>query len=120
MAFTPFLSPLSLPPLPPPRTQTVFYRYIWHRVFDVEERPFVAFLEDDLSVSPDLDDYFWSLAPTLHMDPKLFSVSAHNDAGFPATSDDPSVVLRVEHFSQPGEHAVMRAVVLCSDESTLA
>jgi hypothetical protein len=89
----------------------VFYRFIWHRVFDVEERPFVAFLEDDLSVSPDLDDYFWSLAPTLHMDPKLFSVSSHNDAGFPATSDDPSVVLRVEHFSQPGKHAVSRRTV---------
>ena len=104
----------------------LFYRFIWDTVFfgggatggrggggggadtdaaadgPGQQHEYVAFLEDDLSLSPDLHAFFTALAPVFRVDKKLFAVSGHNDAGFPATSLDPRVVLRSEHFSQPG------------------
>ena len=63
---------------------------------------YVAILEDDLSVSVDIDSYFCRMTYAMAGDDTVLSVSTHNDAGFWPTAADPRMVIRHEHFAQPG------------------
>ena len=63
---------------------------------------YVAILEDDLSVSVDIDGYFCRMTYAMASDDTVLSVSTHNDAGFWPTASDPRMVIRHEHFAQPG------------------
>ncbi|XP_072172735.1 protein O-linked-mannose beta-1,2-N-acetylglucosaminyltransferase 1-like [Diadema setosum] len=57
-------------------------------------------LEEDLDVSEDFFSFFSQTLPILEEDSSVFCVSAWNDQGYEHTSNDPSLLYRVE--SMPG------------------
>ena len=57
-------------------------------------------LEEDLDVSPDFFAYFSQTVRLLDEDPTLYCISAWNDQGYEHTSEDPSLLYRVE--TMPG------------------
>nr|XP_046914678.1 protein O-linked-mannose beta-1,2-N-acetylglucosaminyltransferase 1-like [Dermatophagoides farinae] len=61
---------------------------------------YAIILEEDLDVSPDFFSYFGQTMPLLEQDPSLYCVSAWNDQGYEHTSQDPSLLYRVE--TMPG------------------
>lgn len=60
----------------------------------------VIIFEEDLSVSPDIMDYFSQLLPVLDEDESLFCISAWNDQGYTHSSNDPKMLYRTE--TMPG------------------
>lgn len=61
---------------------------------------FMMIIEEDLLVSDDFMDYFNQLLPVLSADESLLCISAWNDHGFKHSTNDPSMVYRVE--TMPG------------------
>ncbi|XP_066915604.1 protein O-linked-mannose beta-1,2-N-acetylglucosaminyltransferase 1-like [Clytia hemisphaerica] len=61
---------------------------------------YMIILEEDLDVSKDLMDYFSQLIPVLATDQSLYCISAWNDQGYEHSSNDPSMLYRVE--TMPG------------------
>lgn len=62
------------------------------------DAPGLIILEDDLLFSPDLYEYFHTVAPLLEFDQTTFVVSAWNDNGFKEHVQDKSALLRTEFF----------------------
>nr|CAD7461647.1 unnamed protein product [Timema tahoe] len=61
---------------------------------------YAIIVEEDLDVSPDFFSYFSQTLRLLEEDPSLYCISAWNDQGYEHTSDDPSLLYRVE--TMPG------------------
>lgn len=59
---------------------------------------YVLILEEYLEVSPDIMDYFHQLLPILETDESVFCISAWNDLGYKHSSNDSSLLYRVELF----------------------
>lgn len=63
-----------------------------------KEADYALILEDDLTVGPDIIDYFSQLVPVLEADKTLFIASAWNDNGYAHASVDPTMIYRTEFF----------------------
>ncbi|XP_021923735.1 protein O-linked-mannose beta-1,2-N-acetylglucosaminyltransferase 1-like isoform X2 [Zootermopsis nevadensis] len=61
---------------------------------------YAIIVEEDLDVSPDFFSYFSQTRRLLEEDETLYCISAWNDQGYEHTSDDPSLLYRVE--TMPG------------------
>ena len=61
---------------------------------------YMIILEEDLDVAPDIMDYFTQLLPVLDSDESVYCISAWNDQGYKHSSNDSSMLYRVE--SMPG------------------
>jgi hypothetical protein len=86
------------------KTSKLYYHYalMFRTMFEQLEVPYLAVLEDDLAIAPDIDGYLCRHAPLMAHDPDIVQVTTHNDAGFWPTAADPRRVFRHEHFAQPG------------------
>ncbi|XP_023717300.1 protein O-linked-mannose beta-1,2-N-acetylglucosaminyltransferase 1 [Cryptotermes secundus] len=61
---------------------------------------YAIIVEEDLDVSPDFFSYFSQTRRLLEEDEMIYCISAWNDQGYEHTSDDPSLLYRVE--TMPG------------------
>ncbi|XP_074595619.1 protein O-linked-mannose beta-1,2-N-acetylglucosaminyltransferase 1-like isoform X2 [Brevipalpus obovatus] len=61
---------------------------------------YAIILEEDLDVSPDIFSYFSQTRRLLDEDDSIYCISAWNDQGYEHTSEDPSLLYRVE--TMPG------------------
>lgn len=59
---------------------------------------YVIIMQEDLRVSRDIMGYFSQLLPALESDNSIFCISAWNDQGFVHSSNDSSMLYRVETF----------------------
>lgn len=64
------------------------------------EAKYAIIIEEDLDVSPDFFSYFSQLLRLLEEDDSIYCISAWNDQGYEHTSEDPSLLYRVE--TMPG------------------
>lgn len=69
----------------------------------------VIILEEDLLVSRDIMDYFSQLLPVLDADESLYCISAWNDHGYYHSSNDPSMLYRVE--TMPGLGWILKRII---------
>nr|XP_002128274.1 protein O-linked-mannose beta-1,2-N-acetylglucosaminyltransferase 1 [Ciona intestinalis] len=77
------------------------YRSSLSATFDLNpDAEFMIIIEEDLDVAPDFFSYFNQVFPLFQSDDSIYCVSAWNDHGYHHSSDDNSLLYRVE--SMPG------------------
>eukprot|EP01052_Picozoa_sp_SAG31_P012059 SAG31_NODE_695_length_12765_cov_6.974499_14_plen_148_part_00 len=100
-------------------TASLWYHYYFMFEKMFAEYDYVAFFEDDILVSLDVDRYLCRMRSILQHDSTVFEITTHNDAGFYPTASDETALIRHGKMCVCGTLCPLNLSFNCSAQSTL-